>query len=173
MIRTHTKMTLKNVSRLEKSISDLLRNGENTVGKIFLLLNERGENLSAEQFVSLLLVSQGHAIPQTAMESAYPSVEYIRFLPTEDQKRILIGGESVALVLQRPTMNPAVRTKNFREIGKRECPEIFGDSDSVRAARRLVKHLKNLVIRKVAMTVLSNSMNFKRTDLSFFAPGNP
>jgi len=148
------RMTIKDVLPCDQLLSDLLRNSVHTVGEAYLELKASGKVTSSVEFITLMLFHLGMAIGQAVPESAYPALEFVRLLPLEEQRRILIHDEDPAFVVTGK-WSPVGRV-GFRELNQPSCQALFGECEMLHSTRRLAAKLDHPDRFEVRQIKLSN-----------------
>lgn len=133
--------TLKDVEAASREIEKLLSKPDADFQKVFYSLTDRGERLSPRMFVSLLLVAWGVALPETVLLlSRYPSIEFFRTCPMDEQLRYVRNKEAVDFYVSTEEGDSSEK-RTYEQLSKADCRQLFC-GQNVAATRKMEKSLR-------------------------------
>ncbi|RYZ64493.1 MAG: hypothetical protein EOP09_15865 [Proteobacteria bacterium] len=136
--------TIEEVNKQALRIKKLIKKDKNiTLRMVYKHLAESGEPVLPEHFLSVYFVGTGRAIPEIVIEARYPSVEYIRFLDIESQKKHIRDRKPFELVVTDADGGFLTENRNFKELSHEECEQLFACQNSIMLGRSLVRQLRS------------------------------
>ncbi len=127
--------TIEEVQALVAELRQVI-DAEATVGDAFLRWTDRHVT-TAEEYVALMLIAMGKALPETYLLRRYPAIRRLRLFPLQEQidffryrkpMDLLVAPEGDSWTME----DLRVEKRTFDQISARECKRLFHGKDPAR-----------------------------------------
>lgn len=133
----------KQAKRAARNVSAIIKNDPNIpFGSFHRSLEDKGIHIPYDILLSVYLFATGKAIHEVVLAADHPSVEFIRFMDLDTQRKYLSSGETFDLVVKNNEGEFVTEKRTFKELTEEECMQLFKVTDSVEYGRSLLYSAK-------------------------------